>query len=63
MQEINVDDLIDFLNSYKKIYPEFGKYRVFVETDEIDGPPYISIDSDGGQVTIRVDDELQSTLD
>ena len=56
MKEVNVDDLINFLNSYKELYPEFGKYRVFVETDEKDGLPYISIDSDGGQVTISIDD-------
>lgn len=57
MKQISVDDLIDFLNSYKEIYPEFGKYLVYVQTDEIEGAPYIFIDSDGGQVTISVDDE------
>ena len=57
MKQISVDDLIDFLNLYKEIYPEFGKFSVWIETETKEGTPYMFIDSDGGQVTISVDDE------
>lgn len=59
MKQITVNDLISFLEKQKDLNAEFGKYIVYVDNNNNITSPYISIDTDNGVVTMRInDDEL-----
>lgn len=58
-----VDDLINVLNVYKKLYPEFGKYVICIDAADKDAKlpdlksVVIFVDSDIEQVELSADQE------
>ena len=56
-----VDDLIELLESCKKLYPEFGKYSICIDASNDDDiiptlkEPKLYINTDIGQVEITYD--------
>lgn len=56
-----VDDLLNVLNMYKELYPEFGKYAICIDAADKDAklPDLKSVvmfvDSDNGQVELSPD--------
>jgi hypothetical protein len=56
-----VDDLLNVLNMYKELYPEFGKYAICIDAADNDAklPDLksieVHIDSDIGQVELSPD--------